>query len=199
MIAPEQNWAVLPEKDSLTSIWRSLDTGSLLIADPNEDWLREDENAPDYDHRLLGTLSPHNLYLNRFFLDADEVYAGLEVGITNDFHSLSLFLNNVLLFSTASHLSNHRNYFRILLPGDVLRPGSNVLLLRIDPQPHLNNVYVYGYPASPSQSTFTSAITNRLRLRSPLRPHRPLAACRGTRHYTTLRLLQRILLFCRFG
>lgn len=154
IISPEQNWAVLPEDKSLVSIWRSLDTGALLIADPDEDWLRKDENAPDYEHILLGELSPNNLYLNRFFLDDDEAYAGLEIGITNDFHSLSLFINNVLLFSTASHQTNHRNYFRILVPGDVLHRGSNVILLRIDPQPHLNNVYLYGYPSTPSQSTF---------------------------------------------
>lgn len=153
ILSPEQNWAVLPEKDSLTSVWLSLDTSSLFIADPSEDWLREDENSPNYDHHLLGDLSPNNLYLNRFFLDDDEAYAGLEIGVTNDFTSLSLFINNVLLFSTDSHLSNHRNYFRILVPGDVLHRGSNVILLRIDPHPHLNNVYLYGYPSSPSQST----------------------------------------------
>ena len=35
---------------------------------------------------------------------------------------------------------------RLLLSGTILQEGSNIIIFEFDKNPHLNNVYLYGYP-----------------------------------------------------
>ena len=145
----------------LSQLWRTIDLGNIMFDDYQRDWIREDENSPSYDHKLLGEISTNSVYINRFILDSDEVYAAVEIGITNDFESIFIYLNNILLFEEDNHISNNRNYFRLLYSGSVLQTGSNVIAIMIDNQPHLNNVYVYGYPATPKERIFSLLVSSK--------------------------------------
>lgn len=69
-----------------------------MLATFDKDYLKEDENASSYHHKIEGEISQHNYYINRFFLDLKEYYAGLELGMTNDFESVDIFINNVLVY-----------------------------------------------------------------------------------------------------
>ena len=154
IVSPYQTWGVLPNTMPIDQLWKLIDTSEVMFDDFQRDWIREDENSPTYEHSLLGEVSPNNIYINRFILDSDEVYSAVEIGITYDFDSISVYLNNVLIYEEENHVSNNRNYFRILYSGSVLQKGSNVIAIMIDNQPHLNNVYIYGYPATPPERRF---------------------------------------------
>ena len=134
-----------------SKLWKSLDTGDLLFDDFSRDWIRENEDSPTYEHELLGRVSENNVYLNRFVIDEEEEYSAVEIGFTNDFESIAVYVNDILIYEESNHVNNNRNYFRILYSGSVLHVGSNVIVIIIDYHPHLNNAYVYGYPATPSQ------------------------------------------------
>ena len=142
IVSPYQTLGVLPNTMPIDQLWKLIDTSEVMFDDFQRDWIREDENSPTYEHSLLGEVSPNNIYINRFILDSDEVYSAVEIGITNDFDSISVYLNNVLIYEEENHVSNNRNYFRILYSGSVLQKGSNVIAIMIDNQPHLNNVYI---------------------------------------------------------
>ena len=82
----------------IDQLWKLIETSEVMFDDFQRDWIREDENSPTYEHSLLGEVSPNNIYINRFILDSDEVYSAVEIGITNDFDSISVYLNNVLIY-----------------------------------------------------------------------------------------------------
>ena len=118
------------------------------MLDPfDRDWLREDENAPDYDHYITGELTTDNLYYNRFVLGSEDTFAAVEIGVTNDFVDVMIYLNGIEVYSETDHQSNGRNYYRVLVNGMYLREGVNVVMVIIDNAEHMNNVYLYGYPS----------------------------------------------------
>lgn len=121
IISPYQVWGVL-ESESLGSLWNQLMETNYVLATFDEDYLKEDENADSYEHKVLGDPSSHNYYVNRFHLKYGEYYAGLELGITNDFESVSVYINQILVYryillstiipSEKNHQDNHRNYYK---------------------------------------------------------------------------------------
>ena len=97
IISPSQNWGVL-ESNSYKTLWKDLSMTNVMLTNFDTDYLKEDENAEDYELEIEGKVSDHNFYVNRFFLDTTEYYAGLERGMTNDFQSVSIYINNVLVY-----------------------------------------------------------------------------------------------------
>lgn len=101
IISPSQNWGVL-ESSSYKTIWKDLSMTNMMLTNFDTDYLKEDENDEDYELKIEGQVSDHNFYVNRFFIDTTEYYAGLEVGMTNDFQSVSIYINNVLVYKYSS-------------------------------------------------------------------------------------------------
>lgn len=97
ILSPYQNWGVLkaPSREALLNDLREY---NYEFASFDKDYLKEDENRPDYDHRVLGIPTNHNFYVNYFSLDNKELFSGLEIGITNDFLSVNIYINNILVF-----------------------------------------------------------------------------------------------------
>lgn len=151
IISPFQNWGVFSEEMERSRMWREIDTGNAFLDDFSRDWMRENEESPSYEHVVLGYPSENNVYFNRFVVEEKEEYTAVEVGFTNDFEDIAVYVNDILIYEESNHVSNNRNYFRILYSGDVLHTGSNVIMIVIDAKQHLNNAYLYGYPATPSQ------------------------------------------------
>ena len=169
LVSPYQTWGVFPNDMPLSQLWLTVDKGTTMFDAFDYDWIKEDENDPAYQHELLGELSTNNVYINRFLLREDELFSAVEIGITNDFDSLSIYMNNILIYEEDHHVSNQKNYFRVLASGSILHKGSNVVIVLIDNMSHLNNVYVYGYAASLSQRTdLRRFVTNRLYVHSIL-------------------------------
>lgn len=112
LISPYQIWGVVGKIPSVEDLYTSLTNLNFLLDPFDQEWIREDENAPGYNHYLTGEPSIENTYYNRFVLDEHASFSAVEIGMTNDFSEVSLYLNGILVFSETNHQSNGKNYFR---------------------------------------------------------------------------------------
>lgn len=112
LISPYQVWGVTSRITSVTDFYIGLMDVNWFLDPFDQDWIREDENAPSYNHYLTGEPSIENIYYNRFTLAEDASFSAVEIGITNDFSEVSLYLNGIRVFSEENHQSNGKNYFR---------------------------------------------------------------------------------------
>lgn len=86
--------------------------GNWLLDAFDEDYIREDENSATYSHYLTGEPSTSNVYYNRFYLEDTASFSAVEIGVTNDFNEVSIYLNGMKVFEEKHHRSNGKNYFR---------------------------------------------------------------------------------------
>lgn len=112
LISPLQEWGVVAQSMSAEEFWLGISNLDLMLDPFDRDWLREDENAPDYDHYITGELTTDNLYYNRFVLGSEDTFAAVEIGVTNDFVDVMIYLNGIEVYSETDHQSNGRNYYR---------------------------------------------------------------------------------------
>ena len=82
----------------MDSLYEELSEHPYVFASFEKDYLKEDENSPEYHHKLTGEKSIHNYYVNYFTLSSSEIYGGVEIGITNDYSSVNIYINNILVY-----------------------------------------------------------------------------------------------------
>lgn len=98
IVSPYQTWGVFQAANE-TELWEDVGESSVFFDPFDRDWLKEDENRSAYLHEVTGDPSSSNYYINRFYIVPDRQYAAIELGMTNDFESVNVYINNVLVFS----------------------------------------------------------------------------------------------------
>lgn len=97
IVSPYQTWGVF-SVSSADGLWKEIGQSTAFFDSFDRIYIREDENRPEYLHEVIGEPSTSNFYVNRFYIPEGTRFAALELGMTNDFVSVRIFINNILIF-----------------------------------------------------------------------------------------------------
>lgn len=97
IVSPYQTWGVFSVTSS-EGLWKEIGQSTVFFDSFDRDFIREDENRPEYIHEVTGEPSTSNFFVNRFYIPEGNRFAALELGMTNDFVSVRVSINNIAVF-----------------------------------------------------------------------------------------------------
>ena len=97
IVSPYQTWGVFSVTSS-EGLWKEIGQSAVFFDSFDRDFIREDVNRPESIHEVTGEPSTSNFFVNRFYIPEGNRFAALELGMTNDFVSVRVSINNIAVF-----------------------------------------------------------------------------------------------------